>query len=83
SFLPLVYGLRNSVQINQPSGFQLETAKKAGLKAVNNESITDAEKQNNGLGMKGRLQIKRNLAKLLSISNMEQGPVTKYHSKIY
>ncbi|CAN7010967.1 unnamed protein product, partial [Brassica oleracea var. botrytis] len=22
SFLPLVYGLRNSVQINQPSGFQ-------------------------------------------------------------
>ncbi|KAG2252077.1 hypothetical protein Bca52824_082213 [Brassica carinata] len=46
SFLPLVYGLRNSVQINQPSGFQLETAKKAGLKAVNNESITDAEKQN-------------------------------------
>lgn len=46
SFLPLVYGLRNSVQINQPSGFQLETAKKAGLKAVNNESMTDAEKQN-------------------------------------
>lgn len=45
-FLPLVYGLRNSVQINQPSGFQLETAKKAGLKAVNNESMTDAEKQN-------------------------------------